>query len=101
MVWIAAIASASTCVLGLLWRQAARDRDSARAAADSARLDATEAKRVAVETRNALLTARREKDAADRERREAMKKLDGIREDISRARQNPDQMAKLWSDAFK
>ena len=30
-----------------------------------------------------------------------MKRLEKIRDDISRARDNPDQMAKLWNDAFE
>ena len=101
ILWVAAIASASTLILGCLWRAAARDRDSARASSEASRRDADEARRVAVESREARAVAERAKSAADKRHRDAEKKLERVKTEIDKARNDPDELARLWSDTFK
>ena len=100
IVYVAALGSASTVVLGLLCRQAARDRASARAVATSARRAADEARRVAVETRAALARAKTAKDDAIKEHNEQMKRIQAQRAKIKRASSSPEELAQAWSDAF-
>ena len=98
---VASVASASAVVLGWLWRQAARDRDQARIGSEMARKDADEARRLAVELRQAGTKAKAERAAAERKEREAMARLDKVRVEVSKAKDDPEQLAKLWRDAFK